>query len=139
MHWFRRVITYIHILEFQPLFAQQPSQRQVFQLCSPPFHQRTLFLHQKHVRERKDIWCGGGSLHFTMQFIIKIFSQDNSIFLEICKIDTHKHNKTSRGSKQYWIMWEMHIGLKVKNYTQFYFENIWRKTWFQIYFLFFIT
>ena len=43
----------------------------------------------------------GGNLHFTFQSINKIFSQDNSMFLEICKIDTHKHNKTIMGSKQY--------------------------------------
>ena len=69
------------------------------------------------------VWGGeAGNLHFTFQSIIKIFSQDNSMFLEICKIDTHKHNKTRMGSKQYWIMWEMHIDLKVKTTPSFILE-----------------
>ena len=76
----------------------------------------------------------GGYLHLTFQPIIKIFSQDNSMFLEICKIDTHKHNKTSIGSKQYWIMWEMHIDLKVKTTHSFILE-IYGKNLISIFFL----
>ena len=58
--------------------------------------------------------------------------------LEICKTDTHKHNKTSIGSKQYRIMWEMRIGLKVKTTPSFILEIYGEKPYFN-FFLDYIT